>query len=615
MANIGNLVVRLQAQTDAFRRGMADARQSVTRFADAAKRQTDRVRAVFGALGGVVKAAMGALAAYGLSLAGISVAITRSATAIDQLAKHADKLGIAVNELQFLRFAADQTGVSMQSLDTGLQRMTRRVAEAAQGTGAAKNALEELGLSASQLNAMSPDQQFQAIARAMANIGNQGDKVRLAMQIFDTEGVGLVNTMAANLEDLRSEFDELGLSLTRSQAAAVESFNDSRSKLAQIFDGIRNHVTATVAPALQLMIDKVVDWIKQMGGASEAAKVVSHWVLNFVDAGLRGIGQVIQSLKGMEIGWKKVELGIIAVIDAATRLANTFTPSVWAQKFGINFADTGIQTLQKAMESRGVEVAGQILELERLQGQGGWTDVVSQQIEELRQRINESRSAEETLAQETKRSTEASAANTSAMLELQKAYTSDLNDRIKGGKDTGTIDYSSKAEDKQFRSAEVFEAAARRFQEKIDHGLLDPRSAAMNIASLQTMANRYEGAGGFDIKGMRAAIENLGAAARDMFATPKEKPLTAQDYERVFKEAQAKAEAKEKAQEAALKADIEAEQHLRKIAESMTKSESPKGSITIKVQSDKGETAGDVTGDTAFLSKLASTLQSVSTAV
>jgi hypothetical protein len=39
------------------------------------------------------------------------------------------------------------------------------------------------------------------------------------------------------------------------------------------------------------------------------------------------------------------------------------------------------------------------------------------------------------------------------------------------------------------------------------------------------------------------------------------------------------------------------------------------GSITITVKSDNGETSGDVTGDTAFLTKLASTLQSVSTAV
>ena len=571
MANIGNLVVKLQAQTAAFKKGMADARQSVTRFADAAKRQTDRVRAVFGALGGVVKAAMGALAAYGLSLAGISVAITRSATAIDQLAKHADKLGIAVNELQFLRFAADQTGVSMQSLDTGLQRMTRRVAEAAQGTGAAKNALEELGLSASKLNAMSPDQQFQAIARAMGNIGNQGDKVRLAMQIFDTEGVGLVNTMAANLEALRSEFDELGLSLTRSQAAAVESFNDSRSKLAQIFDGIRNHVTATVAPALQLMIDKVVDWIKQMGGASEAAKVVSHWVLNFVDAGLRGFGHFIKALGNIEIGWKKIQKAIIGAGESAAEVLNFFTPSVWAQKFGVNFSDTGLQSFEKNLEGTRNMLDADIQELQKLQGQGGWTDVVSQQIEELRQRINESRSAEDKLADETKKGTEQTKRNTEALTNFGKGLTGGkaatagssgrpdaIRETTAGGKDSA-----------------AFDVLINRFRTIAGTGQQSQSAAESFERAARTIIAQTEAAGGYDTEKMREQME---AMLSRLGETSKE--------------------------------------GMKEAAQELTSGEGKSiGSITITVKSDNGETSGDVTGDTAFLSKLASTLQSVSAAV
>jgi hypothetical protein len=571
MANIGNLVVRLQAQTDAFRRGMADARQSVARFADAAKRQTDRVRAVFGALGGVVKAAMGALAAYGLSLAGISVAITRSATAIDQLAKHADKLGIAVNELQFLRFAADQTGVSMQSLDTGLQRMTRRVAEAAQGTGAAKNALEELGLSASQLNAMSPDQQFQAIARAMANIGNQGDKVRLAMQIFDTEGVGLVNTMAANLEALRSEFDELGLSLTRSQAAAVEAFNDSRSKLAQIFDGIRNHVTATVAPALQLMIDKVVDWIKQMGGASEAAKVVSHWVLNFVDAGLRGIGQFVKALGNIEIGWKKIQKAIIGAGESAAEVLNFFTPSVWAQKFGVNFSDTAVQSFEKNLEGTRNMLDEDIKALEQLQGQGGWTDVVSQQIEELRQRINESRSAEDKLADETKKGTEQTKRNTEALTNFGKGLT--------GGK-AATAGSSGRPDAVRETTAggkdsAAFDILINRFRTIAGTGQQSKSAAESFERAARTIIAQTEAAGGYDTEKMREQMEAMLSRLGD-----------------------------------------KSKEGMKEAAQELTSGDGKSiGSITITVKSDSGETSGEVTGDTAFLSKLASTLQSVSTAV
>lgn len=65
----------------------------------------------------------------------------------DQLGKTADKLGVNVELLQQLRFAAEQTGVETRTLDMGLQRFIRRVSEAANGTGEAKAALEQLGIS------------------------------------------------------------------------------------------------------------------------------------------------------------------------------------------------------------------------------------------------------------------------------------------------------------------------------------------------------------------------------------------------------------------------------------------------------------------------------------
>jgi hypothetical protein len=48
-----------------------------------------------------------------------------------------------VDALQELRFAAKASGIEHQTLDMALQRFTRRAAEAAQGTGEAKDALAQ----------------------------------------------------------------------------------------------------------------------------------------------------------------------------------------------------------------------------------------------------------------------------------------------------------------------------------------------------------------------------------------------------------------------------------------------------------------------------------------
>jgi hypothetical protein len=71
------------------------------------------------------------------------VAANRSISAADAIGKTADKIGVGVEALQELRFAAKASGVEQQTLDMALQRFTRRAAEAAQGTGEAKDALAQ----------------------------------------------------------------------------------------------------------------------------------------------------------------------------------------------------------------------------------------------------------------------------------------------------------------------------------------------------------------------------------------------------------------------------------------------------------------------------------------
>jgi hypothetical protein len=88
----------------------------------------------------------------GRALAGVATAgglaalVDRSISATDAIGKTADKIGVGVEALQELRFAAKASGVEQQTLDMALQRFTRRAAEAAQGTGEAKDALAQMGI-------------------------------------------------------------------------------------------------------------------------------------------------------------------------------------------------------------------------------------------------------------------------------------------------------------------------------------------------------------------------------------------------------------------------------------------------------------------------------------
>src|SRR5690606_15888857 len=164
------------------------------------------------------KTALFAAALGGTALATATVMVKKQLELIDSTAKTADKLGIATEKLTAMRIQAELTGVSTNTLDMGLQRMVRRVAEAAQGTGEASGALKELGIDARELAKLSPDKQFGLIADAMVNVGSQSDKVRLAFKLFDSEGVALVNTLkggSAAMQETVNFTEQSGLAITR----------------------------------------------------------------------------------------------------------------------------------------------------------------------------------------------------------------------------------------------------------------------------------------------------------------------------------------------------------------------------------------------------------------
>jgi len=174
--------------------------------------------------------------------------------AVDSIAKTADKLGVATEALVGLQHAAEISGVSTQTMNMALQRMTRRVAEAANGTGEAKDALAELGINAVELQKLPLDKQMNMVADAMQGVGNQSDKVRLAMKLFDSEGVALVNTLkggSAGLNEMAAEAQKLGIAISRVDAAQIENANDAVTRAQGVFTGIGNQLATSFSPIIE----------------------------------------------------------------------------------------------------------------------------------------------------------------------------------------------------------------------------------------------------------------------------------------------------------------------------------------------------------------------------
>lgn len=227
-------------------------------------------------------------------IGGVQNLTTEFAALGDQIGKTAENLGVGAEALQELRFAAEQSGVGTQTFDTALQRLTRRAAEAAGGTGVARDAFRQLGIQLrdSQGNVRATEDIFGDLAGAFEGVESQSERVRLAFQLFDTEGVALVNLLgqgAEGLEQFRERARELGFVLDEESIAAATRFQDSTNELRLAFEGLRNVLGAALLPAITEFAETITDFI-----VSNRDQIIGFFS-GFFDV-LSAVGTVIRAL-------------------------------------------------------------------------------------------------------------------------------------------------------------------------------------------------------------------------------------------------------------------------------------------------------------------------------
>jgi hypothetical protein len=245
------------------------------------KRTTDSMSSSWKKLIGVIGAA-------GIGAAFISLTRTTLNYA-DQLGKLNTRLGINVQQMDKLRQIADLSDVSFNTLATAMQRMTRRIAEAAQGTGVAVSALEQLGVSVSDLQGLTPDEQFLKLAEALSQVDDKGQQVALAFKLFDTEGVKVLQMLpglANGLQDVTSN-------MSLEKARAAEEFNDQLTLLREVGTQLAMRILPGLNKGLKFLIDHLTE-IQIVIGTLISLKV-SGWLAGMAG----GVGLLAGAFKAL----------------------------------------------------------------------------------------------------------------------------------------------------------------------------------------------------------------------------------------------------------------------------------------------------------------------------
>lgn len=321
-AVIGALRVNLGIDSAQFQQGLANAQGALSRFGQMAK-------------AGLVAAAAASAAAIG----GIGLGVKGALDSADDLSKVAQKTGIATDELSALKYAADLSGVSFETLQGSIGRLNRNMAEASLGTGAGAKAFQALGISVTGADGKlkSTSVIIAELSDKFAAMPDGAQKTALAMQLMGRSGaemIPLLNGGSLSLRQMREEAEAFGIIVDTSTGKAAERFNDALSKLATVASGVMVRLSAEMAPTLAAIAEYFVEAARNSGGfasaiqtagriATEAAMLVMDaWyslrlVFAAAEVAATGFGMVVQKVAA------DVALYVAGMVDSLIGGLNT----------------------------------------------------------------------------------------------------------------------------------------------------------------------------------------------------------------------------------------------------------------------------------------------------
>jgi len=193
------------------------------------------------------------------------VAFTKvTANAQDQAGKFALKIGKSVENLTKYQFAAKQSGIRTETFNMAIQRMERRLGEAAVGTGEALGALNDLGIEAKTFADLPLDTQLQTLAEKFSNMESGTTALKTAFKLFDSEGVVMLQLLKKGspaMKKMAERAEELGLVVSEQAAANSERFNDSLGDLFGSIEGVSRVIGNDLMPIMTGLSDSLADLI------------------------------------------------------------------------------------------------------------------------------------------------------------------------------------------------------------------------------------------------------------------------------------------------------------------------------------------------------------------
>lgn len=283
MPQIGRLWTDLELESSQFTVGL---RKAVAESAAA----SSKIQKTLGAIRTGLVAGAGAIAGMGL--------VSAAREALDyasSLGEVASQLGVTTRDLQEYRYVATQVGVSQETMDKSLAKLTVTMGQAREGSKAQAAAFRELNSLIGKdilASAQGAGDAIPLISEALGKIEDPTRRARLEVALFGRAGQQLdplLRDGAAGVNNLRDAAHSLGVVLSERQ---IQDADDTADKLSSLNTALSANIASAVASNAR-EIYNLVDSLTRL--AAQIPNTIRA-MLDLKDRALQEAGQDMMTL-------------------------------------------------------------------------------------------------------------------------------------------------------------------------------------------------------------------------------------------------------------------------------------------------------------------------------
>ena len=260
------LVAKITADANELKKALTESEKGIEGLGKKTDKETRDIANAFKDMGR-------ALAVVGASImatmTGAVISFTRTGSELHDLSL---KTGVSAKSLAGLKYAAEQGGASLGTIEMAIRRTSTALIDAKEGSTEITKAFDRMGLSLTSLEGLNPEEQFLKIAGAIANIPDPMSRAATAVDLFGQSGTDMLPMLSEGEEGLRKMM-EAGINFskwTEDGAKKADELGDAFDTLKTSTTGLFNIIGTQLSPALKTLAEFMTDITKGIGDWAKA---------------------------------------------------------------------------------------------------------------------------------------------------------------------------------------------------------------------------------------------------------------------------------------------------------------------------------------------------------